>query len=290
MHSRFFYWPVSFIPGLIVLFSWIVFNALNEGVATDFFFFLFFLLFTGYFIYFNTPILWPRIRGKKLTPTIWGDKETDAREMYDFLKSNNYVSDHKIYSILTPVYAIATFILTLTRFLVFPSDSPSQKFLDIAAMVSFVIAYTSIVRFSVVKRSQTYPYFLAKAYLELSEKAENSTIRLLGFLNGIDSYNAFLQRNFKIKITDPQSFYSRLATEPLNEQHETMKKIGQSFQQAGQDIDELAPLREIKKSMEAVYEKDLLTAARANKNVEDWLKLIGLVIPFVVTLLGLLTR
>ena len=69
-----------------------------------------------------------------------------------------------------------------------------------------------------------------------------------------------------------------------------MKKIGQSFQPAGQDIDELAPLREIKKSMETVYERDLLTSARAKKNVEDWLQLIGLVIPLVVTLLGLLTR
>ena len=195
-----------------------------------------------------------------------------------------------IYSILTPVYAIAFFILTLTWFLVLPSDPPSKKFLDIAIMVSFVIAYASITRFSVVKTSQTYPYFLAKAYMELSEKAENSAIRLLGFLNGIDSYNAFLQRNFKIKITNPQSFYSLLATEPLNEQQETMKKIGQSFQLAGQDIDELAPLREIKKSMETVYKKDLLTVARAKKNVEDWLQLIGLAIPLVVVLLGVLTR
>jgi hypothetical protein len=294
MHRRLFYWPVSYIPALIVLFSWILLIGFSEAAAADFFLNLFLLLFIGYFTYFSAPIFIPLIKGRRSTPTIWGTKEIGAREMYEFLKPSNFVSDHRIYSILTPVYATAFFILIIMYFYMFgvngsgqPHD-PFQKLLECALLVSGVIAYSSVLRFSALKRSETYPYFLAKAYLILSQQAENSTIRLRGFFDGLESYNTFLQRNFKIKITDPQSFYSRLASEPLNEQHETIKKISQSFHLGGQDIDELAPLREIKKSVETVYEKDFLTGARTKRKVEDWLQLLGVAVPLLVALVGLL--
>jgi hypothetical protein len=193
------------------------------------------LLLIGYLLYFNTPTLIASIRRKKSSQTIWGVSDLGAQEIYEFLRPAKFVSDHIVYSILTPHYAIAFAILIGTYYLFYglsihPGTASEflQNLLVSGMAVTFAIAYSSIPRFFAT-RWKDYPYFLAKSYLALSERNTNSITLLHGFIEGIEAYNTFLQRNFKIKIEGLQNFYSLLVGDEMKEQQEIVEKINRTF-------------------------------------------------------------
>ena len=103
--QRHFFWPVSLLPILLVyiLSAMLMADGAQIGSSTILFVLL---VWVGYFIYFNVPILWSKIRRKRSGQTLWGDKELSSNELYEFLKPKNFVLDHLVYSILTAVYAI----------------------------------------------------------------------------------------------------------------------------------------------------------------------------------------
>ena len=134
---------------------------------------VFFLIFIGYFIYFNSAYLVGRIR-RKISGKITVKEQIDARDMYYALKPHNFVSDHTIYSLLTPLYAGFFIVFLLIYHITFGLASFSQTFtlaesleqvmLNTAVSVSFLIAYSSIPRYYAIRISKTYPYYLAKAF------------------------------------------------------------------------------------------------------------------------------
>jgi hypothetical protein len=282
MHSRFYYWPVSMLPIVIVFVLTIIFLRANS-----FFEYSVFIPIAGYFIYFNYPMIYWSFRRKISKQAI---QEDIPRGLYEFLRPKNFVSDHRVYSILTPVYVATLLILIVAYFMVrstlavSPAD-PLHGFLNAAMAVAFSIVYTSGLRFFLT-RNKGYPYFLANAHLVLSKEATNDVIQVSSFINGLEAYNVFLQRNLKIKIKNIQSFYSTLASDGLKEQHMIMNNVGQAFHEEG-NIYQLEPLRKIKKSMETAYKEDLLTGSGIKRNLQDWLSLLGVAIAAISALIGI---
>ena len=137
MQSKKLYWPVSLLPAGATHFTTAIL--------------LFMFVWIGYFLYFNAPILSSKIRGKKSGQTLWGVKEHSVQEIYEFLKPSGFVTDHIVYSILTPVYATAFTILIVGYYLIYgvmgyteQSQDSSLKLLEAALGVSFIITYSSI--------------------------------------------------------------------------------------------------------------------------------------------------
>ena len=147
-----------------------------------------------------------------------------------------------------------------------------------------------IPRYYAIRISKTYPYYLAKAFLILSHDAENSTIKLGRLIQGLEAYNTFLHRNFKTKILDLHGFYSKLAVGPITDLQETVKAISESFHNDRQDIDELQTIREIKRLKEKDQIKDFLSAADPKRKIQDWLPLVGSLIPLLVVLIELIAQ
>ena len=164
-----------------------------------------------------------------------------------------------------------------------------KKILEAGIILSFIITYSSIGRFSATKWKE-YPYFVAKAYLALIDQATNNAVRLRGFVDGLDQYNLFLERNFKIKINNLRGFCSFMASDEPASRQDIMKKIYECFYQKPEMNDELAPLRELRILMETVYKKDLLVGSYTTRKIQDWLPVAGLVVPLLIALLPLLAK
>jgi hypothetical protein len=150
-----------------------------------------------------------RFRRKKAMQEIKNEEGLEVPDsaiaLCEFLKPGRFVSEHTLYRALTPVYTAAFFIFIVIYNYYRQSDSFVLTLFETAAVLSAFIAYTSIPRF-LATRWRDYPYYLAKAHFVLSEKETAIVIRLRRFIEGLEAYNIFLQRNLKIKIKDFQSF------------------------------------------------------------------------------------
>jgi hypothetical protein len=135
-------------------------------------------LFIGYLVYFNYPVI------RKITLRDWfsGKKSDDekladrhlgvknsAAETYEVLKPIRFISDHAIYRLLTLVYAAALTLLVILLYYYAPpgNEKPAgnslKNLLHVSILVTGLIAYTSILRFSMTKW-RDYHYYLEKAY------------------------------------------------------------------------------------------------------------------------------
>ena len=289
MRRRYFYWPISGLSFLIVITLWIILRILSGSLEADLYSYSIMVLFAGYLIYFNYPTirvslkdlfvsLKARLRSKKapkegmhdklleqnkLADKYLGDRNS-AGHIYEFLKPMRFISDHIIYRILTLIYAAA---VTLLVFLLYyyvppgtetPGDTLLQDLLYASILVSALIAYSSIPRFATLKWKD-YPYYLAKSYFALSETEMELAIRLRYFIQGMEAYNLFLQRNLKIKLRNLQGFYSLLSSDKLTVQQEIINNFCLTFHQEKQNHDKLEPFRGIKNMMETYYKMELVT-------------------------------
>lgn len=208
-----------------------------------------------------------------------------AAGLYEVLKASKFVSDHIVYRLLTPVYTGA-FVLLLVLYYSIEHVGALTTLLDTSIMVSLVVAYSSILRFSAI-RWYDYQYYLAKGYLTLSESQTHNVIRLRFFIDGTEAYNLFLQRNLKIKIKELQVFYSRLSSDSFDVSLKTMKNIYHTFQDAW-NPDKLEPFRQIRTIIESLYQKSLLIGASKRRDLQDWLPLIGLITTSIIAIIQLL--
>lgn len=286
MDRRLFYWPAYLPPILTVFFLWYI---LDKRIVSDnsyYFIWIWSAIGVGYAYYFSKKMTLKSVR----TGRAWHELSISA-SLYGSLKPSEFVSDHIIFSILTPVSTASfiTFLVILSSFgWPVSTEKPEHSlltFLEAALIVSGIIAYTSSLRFFVTK-SKNYPYYLAMAYFALVEVETIMVIRMQRFIAGLEAYNAFLQRNLKIKIKDPQSFYSLLSSDTVEAQQVIMGKVCQSFHQDLRDIDALRPFRDIKYVMETLYRRDLVTGPGTEKKIE-WLSLIGLVTSTLIAIVQL---
>ena len=275
MYRRFFYSPISVLPFLIVIALSIVLSVLGDDV----YFYCLLGLLVGYLFYFNYPtIQWslrrrfmsirghlkdeklpPEGREEHLEETRLADKYLGDREsadyIYEFLGPTRFVSDHYIYRILTLVYAAAFTLLVILLYYYVPPGL--EKVLQASILVSGLVAYTSIPRFHTLK-IRDYPYYLAKAYFELVETQTELSIKLRYFVEGMEAYNLFLQRDLKLKIKDLQSIYSLLSSDEVTVQQNIIRKVCLAFHQNKQNLDKLEPFREIKNMMQEYYKKEIV--------------------------------
>jgi hypothetical protein len=221
--------------------------------------------------------------------------KNSAAETYEVLKPIRFISDHTIYRRLTLVYAAAFTLLVILLYYYAPpgNEKPAgdslQNLLRVSILVTGLIAYTSILRFSMTKW-RDYPYYLAKAYFALGEKEKDLPIRLRFLIDGLEAYNLFLQRNLKIKIRDLQTFYSKLSSEDPRVQQDIIKKLCMAFCHSKEDPDELEPFRSIRQTMEKDFKIDLVTGASTRKNLQEWLPLLGLVISSVIAMVQIFAK
>gem|GEM_PF-6190596 len=129
---------------------------------------------------------------------------------------------------------------------------------------------------------------MAKGYLTLSESQFHNVLRLRLFIDGIEAYNLFLQKNFKIKMKELQEFYSRLSSNTLDVRVKTMDNLSKTFQQDGKDSDKLEPFRQIRHTMESTYQKPLEVGLSRRRTIQDWLPLIGLIVSTIIAIIQVL--
>jgi hypothetical protein len=218
----------------------------------------------------------------------------DAQIMYAYLGPRKFFSDHVVYSILPLIYARLLFLFVMIYYMLYgwsglfePPFDGTQHLLQASILVSICIGYFSIPRFLTTK-SKGYPYFLAKSQVDFNDKAPDNIARLRQIFNALEAYNVFLQRNFKIKIKDLCSFYSNVASDTIGSQIEVTNRIYQSFHTDGSCVDQLTPLREIKKTIETAYKKDFVTGFSTRGKIENWISASGLAISLIVALLPFL--
>jgi hypothetical protein len=291
---------------------------LSGSLKDDVYLFSLFGVFAGYFLYFNYPIIqwsirhWLRslrnLSGSEKSPqeeqkkyldeTKLADKyldtSTSADFIYEFLGPTRFVSDHLIYRILTPVYAAAFTLLVILLYYYVPPglEKPGntlQDLLSVSIWVSGFIAYTSIARFSALKW-RDYPYYLAKAYFALGETQTELSLRLRYFVDGMEAYNLFLQRNLKLKIRELQSIYSLLSSDEVTVQQNIIRKLWLAFHNKEQKLDKLEPFRGIKNMMQENYKKEIVTGVSKRRTLEEWIPLIALVISSVIAVLQIFVK
>lgn len=216
------------------------------------------------------------------------------------LKSAEHrVIEHLTFSVLCPG-ATAAFVLMLVLYYLlfginnFTANATNESSIDelqmkTAVLLAGIIAYSSILTFLQIKTSKKYPHFLARCYALLSEKSQNITDRLYYFVECLEAYNSFLQRNFKIRINGLGRLYSILASIPAKNQKDIIEKIDQLFHNDQSNIDELSPLREIKESSKAKYQTEFTMGPGTKRKTEDWIQLIGVVVSLLGATVGLLT-
>lgn len=229
----------------------------------------------------------------KLADKYLGDRAS-AEDIYEFLGPTRFVSDHLIYRILTLVYAAAVTLLVILLYYYEPLglEKPGntlQDLLHASIWVSGLVAYTSIPRFAALKW-RDYPYYLAKAYFALGETQTELSVKLRYFVEGMEAYNLFLQRNLKLKIRDLQSIYSLLSSDKVTVQQDIIKKLCLTFHQKEQNLDELEPFRGIKDMMQIYYKKEIVTGISKRRTLQEWLPLLALVISSFIAVLQIFVK
>ena len=101
-------------------------------------------------------------------------------------------------------------------------------------------------------------------------------------IKGLNSYNDFLKRHFRLKIKYPVKIIHKIVTDYNNNEKKSLEGLTNSFVES----DELEPIRYLSKLIQ-IPEEEILVKAPFGDKIKDLLPIIAIIVPGVLTAVAL---
>lgn len=152
----------------------------------------------------------------------------------------------------------------------------------IIAIELFFISYGGILTYFDFTRKAKFRFYHAKAYCQLIKSEKQEFVKIKSLIIIFDSYNQFLKKHFKLIMPDHTSTINNIVTNLAN-QEKTINEIVESFEKG-----ELSPLRYFIDHF-ATKKDEFLPTTSLIDNLKSLLPLLGIIPPFILVVITLLT-